>query len=373
MKRLIPAAILAVSSLAFSAIGANAATPLPTNAQRALQWLECTQQQPTGQIGSGGNPVARSSEVALGLAAAGQPASAMHAGALTLADYLKTAASTDVGTSGELLLARVAQPGTGATATLIAQLQLAKSRGEYGADLYSDSLAILGLRAAGQQVGADAVKFLQDHQAASGAWSYDGSDKFTDSNTTAIVVLALISAGVSPGDGVIVKALDYLASTFGQGGFGYAPGAAPDGNSDELVIQAILAVDLSGDAAWQAKLTEAVQNLASQQAAAGADAGAINGFSKLFATTFAPSAFLVRPITAIGLAEQRIALLPCPATSAPTPSASAAPQAAATPAARLAQTGAGAGHGLGRAIIAAVLLLLGTGLLRRRPAREPGR
>ena len=371
MKRLITAAIVAALSAAAVGDRCECGDAFTTNAQRALQWLECTQQQASGQIGSGGNPIARSSEVALGLAAAGQPASAMRAGSLSLADYLKTAVSTDVGTNGELLLARVVQPGTGVTSTVVARLQQAESNGEYGSDLYSDALAILGLRAAGQSIGDDAVKFLADHQAASGAWSYDGSDRFTDSNTTAIVVLALISAGISPTDAAIVKAFDYLASTFGQGGFGYAPGAAPDGNSDELVIQAILAAKLSGDTAWQARLTAANQNLAGQQLASGADAGAIPGFSKLFATTLAPSAFLLRPITTTEFAEQKVPLLACPATSVATPAATAAARPTPAAAARLAQTGGG--QRLDRTVIGAALLLLGSGLLRRRSARQHGR
>src|SRR5205823_4200608 len=85
-------------------------------------------------------PIARSSEVAFGLAAAGQDASAMKTGAESLADYLKTAVSTDVGTNGELLLARASQPHAGPTAVVIAQLQAAQgTNGEYGADIFSDA------------------------------------------------------------------------------------------------------------------------------------------------------------------------------------------------------------------------------------------
>jgi hypothetical protein len=358
MKRLITAAILAASLVPLTTISAAAAKPLPSNAQRALQWLQCTQQQANGQIGSGGNPIARSSEVALGLSAAGEPASAMRAGSFSLADYLKTAVSTDVGTNGELLLARVSQPDTGETLSLVAQLELAKSNGEYGSDLFSDALAILGLSAAGQSVGDDSVKFLSDHQAPDGGWSFDGSDKFTDSNTTAIVVMALISAGVPSDRQVLVKAFDYLGGTFNEGGFGGASGAPPDGNSDELVVQAILVAGRQDSTAWQAKVTQALEHLAGQQLAQGGDAGAINGFSKLFATTYAASAFLLRPITSKGLAEEKLPLLPCSASSAATPTAA--------PAARLAQTGSAGLEGP----LGVVILLLGAGLMRRRPSRS---
>jgi hypothetical protein len=370
MKRLITAAILAVSVMPLSAIGAGAANTLPTNAQRALQWLECTQQQANGQIGSGGNPIARSSEVAIGLAAAGQPASAMRAGQVSLADYLKTAVSTDVGTNGELLLARIAQPNAGATATVVTQLNLSKSNGEYGSDLYSDGLAILGLRAAGQPVGDDSVRFLLDHQAADGAWSFDGSDKFTDSNTTAVVILALISAGVSSSTSALTRAFDYLGATFNQGGFADAPGLPPDGNSDELVIQAILSAGLE-DGTWQARLTQALQHLGSQQVAQGTDAGAINGFSKLFGTTLAPSAFLLRPLTATGLAARTVRLSACPLAAATAPAPTAHPTAAppAQQPAQLARTGDPASKS---ALLPGVaVLILGLGILRRRARRAP--
>src|SRR5205807_8855879 len=149
MKRLATANSVVLALLLLAPITAGAQSPLTANAQRALQWLQCTQQQANGQIGSGGNPIARSSEVAVGLAAAGQQASAMHTGATSLAGYLTTAVSTDVGTNGELLLARASVADAGPVATVSAQLQAAKgTNGEYGSDIYSDALAILGLRAA---------------------------------------------------------------------------------------------------------------------------------------------------------------------------------------------------------------------------------
>src|SRR5256886_7078447 len=155
MKRLTSATLSTIAVLVLASVTASAQNRLPNNAQRALQWLQCTQQQSNGQIGSGGNPIARSSEVALGLAAAGQDASAMRSGAISLADFLKTAVSSDVGTNGELLMARASQPNAGPTATVAVQLQAAKgSNGEYGSDTFSDPLALLGLPSAGSAVAS---------------------------------------------------------------------------------------------------------------------------------------------------------------------------------------------------------------------------
>lgn len=376
MKRLITAAILAVSVMPLSAIGAGAANTSPTNAQRALQWLECTQQQTTGQIGSGGNTVARSSEVAIGMAAAGQPASAMRAGTLSLADYLKTAVSTDVGTNGELLLARASQPGTGSTATVAAQLEASRSKtgstaGEYGADIYSDALAILGLHAAGQPVGQDAVAFLKSQQKTDGGWSFDNADAYgTDSNTTAQVIQALISSGVAATDASIANAFAYLKSVFGQGAFGSAPGSGPDANSDELAIQAIVAANRQSDTAWASMLNQALTYLAGQQIAGGTDAGAIaNSYSKLFATTYAPAAFLLSPLTRTGISGSRVSLLACSLSAAATATPSAHPTVGPTPEQppTLAQTGAPADRN--ELLLGLAILFLGVGILRRRAGR----
>src|SRR6202022_2417316 len=113
---------------------------------------------------------------------------------------------------------------------------------EYGSDIYSDALAILGLRAAGQTVGDDAVAFLKGQQKASGGWSADNADQYgEDSNTTALVIQALISTGVAATDSTISKGFTYLQSVFGNGAFGSVPGRPPDPHSDALAIQANIA------------------------------------------------------------------------------------------------------------------------------------
>ena len=383
MKRLTLASVLAIAVLALSSTVASAQSRLTNNAQRALQWLQCTQQQPNGQIGSGGNPIARSAEVAFSLAAAGQDASAMKAGTVSLADYLKTAVSTDVGSNGELLLARASQPNAGPTATVSAQLQAAKgSNGEYGADLFSDALAILGLRAAGQMVGDDAVAFLEGKQNPTDhGWSFDNAGQFgSDSNTTALVLQALIASGVNQNDVHVSNGFQFMASQFVGGGFvsqadptkpAGDPSNIPDANSDELGIEAIMGAALQTDQHWAPRLQAAENDLAGRQIATGADAGALTGFSKLFATTFAPAAFLLRPLTISGLAESSVSLLACPtAATSPTPTSTPTP----TPAAvttRLPQTGMGADL---RPVLAGLaVLLFGTGILvrPRRRARRP--
>lgn len=362
MQRRIVASLLALPLLLLASLSACAQTPASSNAQRALQWLQCTQQQANGQVGTGGNPIARSSEVAIGLAAAGQQASAMRTGAKSLADYLTTATSTEVGTNGELLLARASVADAGPITAVAAQLQASKgTNGEYGSDIYSDALAILGLRAAGQTVADDAVAFLKGQQKADGGWSADNADQYgEDSNTTALVLQALVSTGVASSDPTITKGFAYLQSAFANGGFGSSPGAGPDANSDELAVQAILAAHLQSEAAWQTRLDQALSYLAGQQIANGADAGAISSpYSKLFATTYAPAAFLKRPLTARGVSENAVPLLTCSAAT----TATATPHPTATTAPILAQTGRPLD---GRPLLAGLALLaLALGLMWR--------
>jgi hypothetical protein len=378
MNRLMPV-VATASLLALAApLSVLAAEPPQTNAaQLAFRWLNCTQQQPNGQIGSGGNPIARSAEVVISLAGAGRSAAGFRHGAGTLADYLKTVTAQDVnktatpvGTNGLLLLARSLDVDAGPAAVPIAQLELAKQRageaqGEYGSDLFSDALAILGLRAAQQSPGDDAIAFLKAHQNTTDhGWSYDNAGTFgSDSNTSALVIQALLASGVAADDAHITSGMEFLSTEFFNGGFVLEAdptkpatdrSKTPDANSDELGIQAILAAGLQGDEAWSSRLHSAELDLKSRQVASGPDTGALSSFSKLFATTEAPTAFLLRPLTAMARAASSLPLLPCPTTAAVP---------AATPPV-LARTGGGTGAQV--ALLGGSLALLAGLLLWRR-------
>jgi hypothetical protein len=315
----------------------------PSAEQLAVQWLQCGQQRANGQIGpDSDNPIARSSELVVGLAAMGQDAASLSHGGASLADFLKASVSTDVGTNGELLLARAIEPSTGLTAPVIAQLTAAKSlagdtAGEYGGSLFADALAILGLRAAGQPVGDDSIRFLRSHQNPQDhGWSFDNAGAYgSDSNTTALVIQALIAAGVHPDDAAIQGGMGYLGTQFVNGGF-VSFGTTPDPQSDELGIQAIVATSSSGDSTWGPRLESALNDLRQRQIASGADQGAFAAFDKLMATTPAPAALRQRPLTQTGVAQVSEPLIACPA-AAVTPTPSPSPSHRAT--ARLAQTG----------------------------------
>ena len=351
------------SALILAGTAVAAAQAAPTADQLAVQWLQCTQQRASGQIGpDSDNPIARSAELVVGLAAMGQDASAVHHGGASLADYLKTAVSTDVGTNGELLLARAIEPSAGLTAPVIAHLTAAKSStgdtaGEYGTNIFSDALAILGLGAAGQAVAEDSIRFLRAHQNSTDhGWSFDTAGSFgSDSNTTALVIQALIASGVHPDDPAVQGGMQYLQSQFVNGGF-TSFGTTPDPQSDELGIEAIVAAALATEATWGPRLQSALSDLRSRQIATGNDRGAFAAFDKLMATTPAPAALLQRPLTARAISEHRVPLLECPAAAAPpTPPSTA----------QLAGTGSGPAAPL---LIGILFLLAGLRLALRRPA-----
>lgn len=376
MKRSFFAPLTAFVLALATSMGAAAAQGAPaSHAQLAFRWLQCTEQQPNGQIGpNGDNPIARSSELVVGLAAAGVDASTLSHGGLSLADYLKTAVSVDVGTNGDLLLARALEPSTGLTTPVIATLTAMKSGGEYGSQIFGDALAILGLSAAGQAVGADAIGFLRNSQNTDHGWSFDSHPgSGSDSNTTSLVLQALIASGVAPTDPAVSDGLRYLATQFAGGGFVYSTafGQVPDPQSDELGIEAIVAAGVQQNADWATRLQSAEADLASRQISSGPDAGALTAYDKLQATTPAPTAFLLRPLTARGLSQSSIALLACPPTAAatPTPTPTPVPRPATSRApssvTTLAPTGGGQLPLLG---VMLGLLLLAGGVLRLRRA-----
>lgn len=378
MKRMTTAIVMAIATLLLSSLSVAAQDAAATNAsQLAFRWLECTQQQANGQLGSGGNPIARSAEVAISLAAAGQDATALKSGGQSLADFLKTVTPLDVkktdspvGTDGTLLLARVLQPNAGPTAAPVADLALAKSNGEYGSDIFSDALAVLGLQAAGVSAGTDAITFLETKQNQQNhGWSFDNAGQYgSDSNTTALVIQALLAAGVAADDPHIVGGFQFMASQFVNGGFvdeadptkpSSDPSNTPDANSDELAMQAIIAASLQHDPDWSSKLSAAKQHLLGLQIRSGSDSGAVNGFSKLFATSEAPIPLLGRSLTSSRRASDAITLLPCSVAAAPTPTTSPSSQALTTT--RLAQTG-GRPPSRGPLLVVLGILLIGAGM-----------
>lgn len=138
-----------------------------------------------------------------------------------------------------------------------------EATGIYGTGVFDHAYALLALAATGSEVPASAIDAVAALQTENGGWAFDGSmdPTMADSNTTAMVVQALVATG--NGDQPAVQgALEYLLTVISDNGAGYAPGSGADGNSTALVAQAYIATQ--GDA------TTLLGTLAMYQGASGA-------------------------------------------------------------------------------------------------------
>jgi hypothetical protein len=116
----------------------------------------------------------------------------------------------------------------------------------YGTGVYDHALSIMALTTAGESIPQSAFDALKKTQIKDGSWAFDGQKVVGagDTNTTAVVIQALVAAGKGQ-DPMIEKALEYLKTAQAEsGGFAYQPAAqlVPDANSTALVVQAIIAV-----------------------------------------------------------------------------------------------------------------------------------
>ncbi|HEV2065722.1 MAG TPA: hypothetical protein VGR08_02720 [Thermomicrobiales bacterium] len=127
--------------------------------------------------------------------------------------------------------------------------------GIYGTGIYDHGLAMLALVAGGLEVPQSAIDALAETQAPNGGWGFDGvpDDAAVDSNTTALVIQALVASGNADSD-LVASGMDYLATTVtGEGvAFDAQPGSVADSNSTALAAQAYLAAGEDASALLQA-------------------------------------------------------------------------------------------------------------------------
>ena len=126
---------------------------------------------------------------------------------------------------------------------LVQQGQDAES-GLYGTGLYDHAYALMALAATDSDVPQNAIDFLSTVQAANGGFAWDGStdETMVDSNTTSMIVQALVAVGQGDSD-MVTNAVAYLQTTISDQGAAYAVGGDVDANSTALVAQALIAVD----------------------------------------------------------------------------------------------------------------------------------
>jgi hypothetical protein len=265
------AIVLATSVTTLSGTGSPAqeATPGALSESTAMSpveaastWLREQQDASGGFLGFSGEPdpgATTDAVIALYAAQQGDPAAAASLDAALA--YLERDengaiyAATGPGQVAKLVMAAVAggrDPRDFAGMDLIATMTAPLATpvpdgigGIYGDDLYDHALVLIALTAAGEAIPDAALEPVRAAESEDGGWAFDGSTApgAADSNTTALVIQALVASG--QGDEPMVdRALAFLSTLLApDGGFAYGPAdpLVADANSTALVLQALIA------------------------------------------------------------------------------------------------------------------------------------
>lgn len=266
-------AALLVSVVSGGAIaGAQGATPEPgrngvADLQGAVDWLVSQQGDDGAFVGfTGESDPGVTIDAVIALAAAqraGIDTGTSIEGALQYlasGDVALVYAQSGVGQAAKLALGLAAAGEDPADFAGVQPLTLVErgqddETGVYGTGIYDHDLAMLALAAAGSEVPQTAIDALAEAQAPNGGWGFDGvpDDAAVDSNTTALVIQALVASGNGDSD-LVATGMDYLATTVTDEGvaFDAQPGSVADSNSTALAAQAYLAAGEDASALLQA-------------------------------------------------------------------------------------------------------------------------
>lgn len=249
------------SALLLVARPAHAATPQLHAAHDAIEYIR-TLQRPDGGFPAFGTDSSPGSTIdtVFALAAANFDPTVFTTSGNGPDDYLAAQAasySADPGAAAKLALAVSIlglDPSNFGGVDLLATMDAAYNdvTGAYGIDLFDQAFYMLELARLGTPVPSEANSYLLSLQQGDGGWEF-ASGFGTDTNTTAMVVQALIAGGTAASDPAIDDALSYLAGAQNfYGGFAYSAGFDPDPNSTAVVIQALVAAgeDLSESGPW---------------------------------------------------------------------------------------------------------------------------
>lgn len=230
--------------------------PALADGPSAMAWLK-VQQNSDGGFGSPESTIGATADVLLAVASTGDNGIAWVADGNTPLDYLKANGSsiTKAGDTAKVILATIASgqdPRTSAGLDLVAKLEgMVGSDGRIGGDndfVNEHSYALIALSSAKRPIPTQAIDYLMRSQIADGTWSWNGDAAVGsgDNNTAAIVVVALIAAGVPADNAQVEQALAHLKGQQNEdGGFPYISpspyGTDSDSNSSAVVMWAIKA------------------------------------------------------------------------------------------------------------------------------------
>jgi prenyltransferase beta subunit len=249
-----------------------AVTPPTLAAHAGLQWLTA-RQAADGGFGSVGGTI----DAILASRAVGEFTGTQRRAVNYLRNNGQEYAAVNTASLGKLTLGLAAanqDPRQFFANDLVLSLttRLNPVTGAYGITNWDQSLAILGLRAAGEPVPVTATQRLLSRANPDGGWGFGIGDSDVDS--TALAVQALIAAGTSPTSTAVLSAVQYL-DTLQQsdGGFPYQPGvsAASNVNSTAFAVQALLAAGEDPlKTRWQPAASNPISYLLALQFADGA-------------------------------------------------------------------------------------------------------
>ncbi len=261
--------VASVTTLSGTASTAQEATPGALSESTAMSpveaastWLRGKQDISGGFLGFSGEPdPGTTTDAVLALYAAQQSDPAATASLDAALAYLEREengavyAETGPGHAAKLALAAVTggrDPHNFAGLDLVAAMTAPFATpvpdgigGIYGDDLYDHALVLIALTATGETIPDAALEPLRAAQGEDGGWAFDGSTTAgaADSNTTALVIQALVAGGHGD-DPMIDRALAFLSTLLApDGGFAYGPAdpLVADANSTALVLQALIA------------------------------------------------------------------------------------------------------------------------------------
>jgi len=233
---------------------ASAAAQSDESVSRALAWLQ-TMQRGEGGFSNGftqQSDIGTTADVVLALVSGGREISSWSAGGKSPLDFLEAAAPV-VDAPGLAAKTALAVQAAGLDPRAFGGVNLialtlegySEDAGVFGTGPFDTGLAVLALTAAEEPLPERTVAALVSMRLADGSFSFNGdiTPGAGDSNTTALVVQALIAAGAQEEVG---PSLSYFRSTQNDDhGWTYqkpsAFGEATDSNSTALVIQALLA------------------------------------------------------------------------------------------------------------------------------------